>query len=197
MVVTIRTAETPSPLPQPACSAIDQLTKVLNLTGTPNPSLVQKMQSKDVSSLFFKSLLSFFYTDSSSYCLFDFRHNRTSSVFLHRRRRTSGRCFRPWTGTVSRGRWGEHSGVKKYVLRGFVSPSRRPAGGDAAAGSRETADGQAGPLPPLPGWVPRPRERTGLPAVRRLLREPGARRAGVEEWVRLYINIIRYFCDFI
>lgn len=33
---------------QPASSGIDQLKKILNLTGTPDYSLVQKMQSKDV-----------------------------------------------------------------------------------------------------------------------------------------------------
>lgn len=38
-------------LPSPARSGIDQLTKILRLTGTPDASLVQKMQSKDVSFL--------------------------------------------------------------------------------------------------------------------------------------------------
>lgn len=33
---------------QPASSGIDQLKKILHLTGTPDSSLVQKMQSKDV-----------------------------------------------------------------------------------------------------------------------------------------------------
>lgn len=34
---------------QPACSGIDQLKKILRLTGTPDSSLVERMQSKDVS----------------------------------------------------------------------------------------------------------------------------------------------------
>ncbi|XP_075951448.1 mitogen-activated protein kinase 14A-like [Anarhichas minor] len=37
-------------LPEPACSGIDQLKKILRLTGTPDSSLVQKMQSKDAQS---------------------------------------------------------------------------------------------------------------------------------------------------
>lgn len=64
-----------------------------------------------------------------------------------------------------------------------VASSRRPTGGDVTAGPGKTTDRQAGSVPPLPGRVPRPWVRARLWPLRRLLRELGAGRRRVEEWV--------------
>lgn len=71
--------------------------------------------------------------------------------------------------------------------------SRGAAGGDAAAGPGGEADGLPGPRPALPVRVPWPRQRAWVPAVWRLLREPGAWHRGVEKYVKLE-TILSSYC---
>lgn len=101
--------------PELACSGIDQLQKILKLTGTPDPSLVQKMQSKDVRFLqpacfIHYQLALWCITESCNMlsfvinkwnpCYLVFRPKHTWKVSLRKERRISRKCLERWIQKV-------------------------------------------------------------------------------------------------